>query len=190
MSGSLSGVTGEPIQNVTETFRISVDIQVGADPVEVFDYVSDLPKSGQWSPECQGGTWVAGQPLAVGSVFRGNNYRRPGVVPWAPVVRGEWTTEAEIVESSRPRVFSWAMRDSSGARQESVWSFEIRPASGGSVLTHAFWMGKLTEGMRGILSRMSAAEEQKFLTEWAEKIDGDLRASLARIKSALESGAR
>jgi hypothetical protein len=123
----------------------------------------------------------------VGSVFAGRNHRTPGVVSWAPVVRGEWTTESEVVESRPPHVFRWAMRDSAGRAQQSVWSFAVRPVADGCVLTHAFWMGELTEGMRGIFARMDTADTARFVAEWAAKLDGDLRASVGRIKSALES---
>jgi len=119
-------------------------------------------------------------------VFQGHNLRTKDVVAWAPVVRGEWTTEAEVVESASPHVFSWAMRDGAGRAQQSVWTFRVRPVDGGSILTHAFWMGELTEGMRGIFARMSDSDERRFVLEWGEKIDRDMRATLARIKAALE----
>jgi hypothetical protein len=181
-------VTIEPIpQAAAETFLASAEIFVEADPDEVFEFVSDLPGCGRWSPECQGGTWTQGRPGAAGSVFRGHNRRAPEVVAWAPVVRGEWTTEAEVLESRAPRVFSWAMRDGAGRAQESVWSFRIRPVDGGSVLTHSFWMGELTEGMRGILAGMSDSDVRRFIIEWGDKISRDMRVALDRIKSALES---
>lgn len=186
--GNLAEVAGKSNGPATETFRVSAEIPVAVDAETVFGYVSDLSRSGEWSPECQGGTWVRGRPSEVGSVFRGHNVRTPDVVSWAPVVRGEWTTESEVVESRAPHVFSWAMRDGAGRAQQSVWSFEVRPADGGSVLTHAFWMGELTEGMRGIFSRMSDSEESTFVAEWTEKIGRDLRTSLLRIRSALEPG--
>ncbi|MGW7003956.1 SRPBCC family protein [Streptomyces sp. NPDC054933] len=169
------------------TFHIEVGMGLAVDPAAVFPYVSDLPRSGEWSPECRGGQWTSGRPAEVGSIFTARNYREADVVAWAPVVRGAWATECEVVESSAPRVFSWAIRDSAGNTQESVWSFRIQPTPNGSSLTHSFWMGKLTEGMRGILSGMSADEEQYFLADWANKIDRDMRCSLTRIKSALES---
>jgi hypothetical protein len=103
------------------------------------------------------------------------------------VVRGEWTTEAEVVEARPPHVFSWAMRDGAGRAQQSIWSFRVRPADGGSVLTHTFWMGELTEGMRDILAEMSDSEVKRFIVEWGEKIAQDMRVTLDRIKSALES---
>ena len=177
-----------PHTTETETFRAGAEIVVDADPATVFVRVTDLAASGAWSPECQGGEWLSGGPTEVGSVFRGRNLRSPDVVAWAPVVRGEWTTEAEVVESRAPHVFRWAMRDAAGRAQQSVWSFEIAAVDGGSRLTHTFWMGELTEGMRGILGRMGADDEQRFVTEWSAKIESDLRTTVNRIKSALESG--
>jgi hypothetical protein len=171
----------------TETFRVEVTTDISADSATVFAYVSDLTRGGEWSPECRGGRWTSGDPATVGSVFTATNYREPDVVAWAPVVRGKWTTECEIVESAAPRVFSWAMRDSGGRAQESVWSFKVAPTEEGSALTHAFWMGELTEGMRGILAKMSDGEVQKFLDDWADKIHGDMRQSLARIKQQVEA---
>lgn len=173
--------------SVKETFRIRVDIAVAARPEIVFDYVTDLTRSGEWSPECLGGSWTEGTPAAVGSVFTARNHREPDVVAWAPVVRGDWTTQCEVVEVDAPRVFRWAMRDGAGRAQESVWSFEIAPAPGGSKLTHAFRMGALTEGMRGILAGLDPAEKERFVADWADKLDGDMRATLARIKATLES---
>jgi hypothetical protein len=173
-------------QNATDTFQCGAETIVDAAPEAVFTFVSDLPNSGRWSPECRGGEWVRGRPGEVGSVFRGHNHRTPDVVAWAPVVRGDWTTEAEVVESTPPDVFSWAMRDRAGAPQQSVWSFRVRVENGISVLTHAFWMGELTEGMRGILAGLTEAEKARFIAEWGEKIEHDLRATLTRIKSALE----
>ncbi|GHE98103.1 SRPBCC family protein [Streptomyces fumanus] len=172
--------------SATETFRVEAATAVTADPATVFAYVSDLSRSAEWSPECRGGRWTSGEPAAVGSVFTAVNHRDPDVVAWAPVARGEWTTECEVVESSPPRVFRWAMRDSGGRAQESVWSFTVAPEADGSRLTHSFWMGELTEGMRKITAGMSEDEVRAFLDEWAEKIHGDMRQTLDRIKTHLE----
>src|SRR5262245_46831252 len=91
-------------------FEVRVSVPVAAAPAQVYDVVSDLPRSGEWSAERQGGTWVQGAPAAVGAVFRGVNYRAEDVVSWAPVVRGEWRTESEVVTAEPGRRFSWSMR--------------------------------------------------------------------------------
>ena len=166
------------------------EIHVDADPGRVYAVVSDLGRSGEWSTECTGGAWVQGEPGAVGSVFRGENRRGEDVVAWAPVVRGAWTTEAEVVAAEPGSAFRWAMRDSAGRAQESVWAFEIAAADGGgATLVHHFRMGRATEGIRKIVSGLDEAGTARFFAEWGAKLDGDLADTLARIKPVIEKDA-
>jgi Polyketide cyclase / dehydrase and lipid transport len=167
-------------------FQVSARVQVASTPEQVYGVVTDLPRSGEWSTECRGGSWVSGEPATVGSVFRGENYRTPDVVAWAPVVRGEWTTESEVVTAEPPRVFAWAMRTKAGKKQQSVWSFEIEAAAEGSVLTHRFRMDAATEGIQGITESMSPEEKKRFFQEWAAKLERDLGETLGRLKEILD----
>jgi hypothetical protein len=177
MGENVSGA--EPLFQADATIRIAVTPQAA---------VSDLARSGAWSPECQGGTWSRGEPGAVGSVFEGRNLRSPEVVAWAPVVRGAWTTHSEVVTAEPGRAFFWAMHNSAGEKQDSVWGFEIEAADEGTVLTHRFRMGTPTEGILGITAEMDQEQKQQFFKEWGEKISGDLAATLRRIKAVLENG--
>ncbi|KOV71417.1 polyketide cyclase [Streptomyces sp. AS58] len=167
-------------------FQVSARTQVAAPPDRVYVAVSDLTRSGEWSVECTGGRWVSGTPGTVGAVFRGENQRPADVVAWAPVVRGAWTTDSEVVEAEPGRCFRWAIRDSSGQRQESVWSFEIEAAGRGCVLVHGFWMGRPTEGIRGITADMDAAEKRRFFGDWTAKLADDLAATVRRVKRIVE----
>ncbi|ONK15547.1 SRPBCC family protein [Streptomyces sp. MP131-18] len=167
-------------------FQVSAEVYVAASPEEVYAVVSDLPRSGEWSIECRGGNWVSGRPGTVGAVFRGENHRTEDVVAWAPVVRGDWTTESEVVAAEPGRTFRWSIRNHAGQRQESIWSFDIRAADGGSVLVHHYWMGEATEGIRGITAKMDAAEKEKFFADWSDKLKTDLAATVQRIKKVIE----
>lgn len=170
----------------TPLFESRADVRIGASADEVYALVSDLPRCGEWSPECQGGTWVSGRPGSVGAVFRGENFRAPDVVSWAPVVRGHWTTEAEVVAAEPGRTFRWAMRTTAGQRQESVWAFDLEPVDGGVVLTHHFRMDAPTEGIRKIVSGMDDGERAQFFAEWGAKVEKDLAATVERIKDIVE----
>ncbi|KJS53300.1 SRPBCC family protein [Streptomyces rubellomurinus] len=168
-------------------FSADADIRVAATPLDVYAVLSDLPRSGEWSPECQGGEWVVGAPAEVGSVFRGENLRSEDVVAWAPVVRGRWTTHAQVVAAEPGRTFRWAMHDSAGEPQQSVWGFDIEPAEGGgSLLTHHFRMNAATEGIKGITAEMDAGAKERFFAEWGDKISADLAVTLRRIKAVVE----
>jgi hypothetical protein len=152
----------------------------------VYTLISDLPRSGEWSTECQGGTWVAGEPAAVGAVFRGDNIRSADVVAWAPVARGRWSTHCEVVAAEPGRTFRWAMHDSTGRCQESVWGFDIEVAPEGSRLVHHFRMGRPTEGIRSITAEMDDQARKRFFTEWSDKLQHDLESTLQRIKAVIE----
>ncbi|GLW09421.1 hypothetical protein Misp01_45500 [Microtetraspora sp. NBRC 13810] len=178
---------GASIIDSSPLFKLSADITVSATPEGVYAVVSDLPRSGEWSPECQGGVWISGEPAAEGSVFRGENLRSPEVVAWAPLVRGVWHTECRIVAAEPGRTFRWMMLSYAGADQESVWGFDIRPADGGSVLTHHFRMGKATTGIHKIVADMDEAARKRFVSEWAAKLEGDLSETLKRIKDVIET---
>ncbi|MFE9562508.1 SRPBCC family protein [Streptomyces sp. NPDC006487] len=172
--------------NENALFELSSSLYVDAAPADVYDIVSDLARSGEWSPECVGGEWTVGTPRTVGSVFRGENLRSEDVVGWAPVVRGTWFTESEVVAAEPGRAFQWAMRDSAGRKQQSVWGFAIEPQGAGSRLTHHFRMITATEGIRGITSEMSDTEREAFFAEWGAKVEGDLGTTLGRIKDVVE----
>jgi hypothetical protein len=169
-------------------FRVTARTEIAASAADVYAVVSDLPRSGEWSTECTGGRWVAGTPATVGAVFRGENHRAADVVAWAPVVRGTWTTEAEVVAAEPGRTFRWAMRDSSGRRQESVWGFDIEATDHGCVVRHHFRMGAPTEGIRGITTGLDATERQRFFSDWSAKLRADMTATVHRVKQVIETG--
>lgn len=169
-------------------FEFRSEIKVAATPDRIYSVVSDLTRSCEWSPECRGGEWVGGSPAAVGTVFRGENERAPEVVGWAPVVRGTWYTEAEVVAAEPGLTFRWAMLTASGEKQESVWGFDIEPGAAADTptLVHHFRMGRATEGIRSITAELDEPARRKFIAEWGSKIEGDLAATVRRIKRVIE----
>ncbi|MFD7322438.1 SRPBCC family protein [Streptomyces sp. NPDC059875] len=168
-------------------FELRADIHVGASPSEIYAVVSDLPRSGEWSPECQGGEWVSGEASAVGSVFRGENLRSEEVVAWAPLVRGIWHTECRVTAAEPGRTFRWMMLSHAGDDQESIWGFDIEPAEGGAVLVHHFRMATATAGIHKIAADLDETERAKFIDEWTSKIAQDLDSTLSRIKNIIEA---
>ncbi|MFF0153648.1 SRPBCC family protein [Micromonospora sp. NPDC005203] len=174
-------------ETTTPLFESQAELIVEATPTEVYALVSDLPRSREWSPECTGGEWISGTPGTPGAVFRGHNLRGEDVVSWAPVVRGTWTTEAEIHTAVPGTEFSWAMRDSQGRAQTSVWAFRMIREPNGCRLVHHFRMDAPTEGIRKITQDMGDDERRRFITEWGAKVGADLHETLRRIKAIVES---
>lgn len=169
-------------------FEIRDSVRISAAADTVYGIVTDLSRSGEWSEECRGGQWVSGTPGTVGAVFRGENSRGADVVGWAPVVRGNWTTDSEVIAAEPGRTFSWAIRNKAGQAQQSVWSFDVEPDGAECVLVHRFRMDAPTEGIRGITWDMDDPARQRFLREWAAKLRTDIAATLTRIKAVVEQG--
>ncbi|MEV4442154.1 SRPBCC family protein [Streptomyces sp. NPDC049577] len=171
------------------TFQVRAEIKVAAAPEKIYDTVSDLARSGEWSPECQGGRWISGEPGQVGSVFQGDNVRGTEVVAWAPVIRGPWNTEAEVVAAERGRIFQWVILNSAGEKQDSTWTYEIEPdGDGGALLIHRYRLGRLTEGLAKIFEGLSQEERERFVSEWNAKLADDVAATLERVKTVIEKG--
>jgi hypothetical protein len=176
-------------QSITDTiplFDLRSEIPVSAPAEKVYSVVSDLTRSGEWSPECTGGEWVSGEPASVGAVFRGANLRRDDVVGWAPLVRGVWYTESQVIAAEPGRTFRWAMRTHVGENQDSVWGFDLEPTDAGCILVHHFRMGRATAGIHKIVADLDEEARKRFIVEWTAKLKDDLSATLERIKAVVE----
>ena len=82
-------------------------LAVAAPADAVYDLVADLPRMGEWSPECERVTWRGGATSAVsGAHFLG--YNRAGLIRW--MTQGEVVTAAnnvsqmDVVKDSKNRV--------------------------------------------------------------------------------------
>lgn len=177
----------ESVIDAGTLFDVSASTVIDASPDAVYDVVSDLSRSAEWSPECRGGTWVSGEPREVGAVFRGENLRSEDVVAWAPLVRGTWYTQARVVAAEPGRTFRWMMLSQADEDQESIWGFDLRPLDGGRTeLTHHFRMGRATAGIHKITQDLDENRRERFVDEWTTKLEHDLEATLNRIRGVVE----
>jgi hypothetical protein len=171
----------------TPLFELAADTWISATPDEIYSVVSDLRRSGEWSPECLGGEWIHGEAGTVGAVFRGKNLRSTQVVAWAPLVRGIWHTECKVTAADPGRTFQWMMLTHALDDQDSIWGFSIEPTGDGATLTHHFRMGKATVGIHKIVADLDEAARKKFVVDWTDKLALDLGHTLKRIKDVIEA---
>lgn len=186
MCGTIPGMTTSVIDK-TPLFELRADIWISATTEDTYAVVSDLGRSGEWSPECLGGEWVSGEPATVGAVFRGKNLRRDDVVAWAPLIRGVWHTECKVIAAEPGRTFQWMMLTHARDDQESVWGFDVGPAEGGCRLTHHFRMGTATAGIHKIVADLDETGRKNFVDDWTAKLEQDLGHTLKRIKDVIET---
>jgi uncharacterized protein YndB with AHSA1/START domain len=149
----------------------SVSIHVDAPPDAVYALVSDLPRMGEWSPECQRCEWVGGAAgPSVGARFKG--YNRIG---WR-----RWSTKGEVVAAEPGRELAWDVRSVFNL-PVARWRYALQPkAEGGTEVTETMedqrgklmhFLGKLvtgvgdrpthnTEGMRATLQKIKSEAER------------------------------
>jgi len=107
----------------------AVTLHMNAEPLRVWELVSDITNMGKWSPEVFEAEWLDGATApAVGVRYRGHvkrNERGP-----------KYWTVCEITECTPGEVFEFAvvMRD----KPVNVWRYEFKAADGGTDATESF----------------------------------------------------
>ncbi len=101
----------------------SDSIVVAAPAEAVYDLVSDVTRTGEWSPVCVACWWDEGATGAVGDWFTGRN-----VTP-----ERTWETRSQVVAADRGREFAWAV---GGSRAR--WGYTLEPVDGGTRLTESW----------------------------------------------------
>ena len=143
----------------------SRSIDIAAPPEVVYDLVSDVTRTGEWSPECRSCEWVD-EPGQVGSRFKGHNRSGPA----------RWTTTAKVVTADRPRAFGFAtlFKDGDGTR----WTYEIASKGDGTRLTESF------ESVDAPVFIKLA--ERLFIRNRQEQLEKGIDETLAKIKAIAE----
>ena len=101
----------------------SDSVVVAASPEELYDLVSDVTRTGEWSPVCVACWWDEGAGPTVGSWFTGRN-----VTP-----ERTWETRSLVAVADRGREFAWLV---SGRLVR--WGFTFTPVDGGTELTESW----------------------------------------------------
>ena len=151
-----------------EPFAASVVVAVP--PQQLYDLVSDVTRTGEWSPTCAACWWDEGAGPRVGSWFTGRN-----VTP-----ERTWETRSQVVAAEPGREFAWKV----GGRY-ARWAYLLEPVEGGTRLTEAWEF--LPEGL--------ALFEERYGDDAAAQVAERTRAAhrgipvtLARIKEIAEAG--
>lgn len=146
-------------------FRESIVID--APPDRVFALVSDLPRMGEWSPECTRVTWTAGTTTAaVGARFIGHN--RAGAI--------RWLTQGEVIEASPGERFTFRIHF--GPIPIALWTYTLTP-TGGSCEVAESWTDQRPMTVRPVF-RWIFGDRNK-------RNQHGIRTTLARLKAAAEA---
>jgi len=139
----------------------TVTIEVDATPQQVWDLLTDVTRSGEWSHETRGGEWLDGATGPVpGARFRGRNQNG----------RSKWTRQCEVLTSDPGRSISWRTVPSAIYRDSTVWTYELEPTERGCRITQRFEVVKLGPIIDRILYAIVPAHRDR-----SEALAGDVR---------------
>ena len=151
-----------------ESITHSSSVVVRTTPEALYDLVSDVTRTGEWSPVCVGCWWDEGATGQVGDWFTGRN-----VTP-----ARTWETRSQVAVADRGREFAWLV----GGRL-ARWGFLLEPVDGGTRLTETWEF--LPAGQQFFVERYGdeAAAQVESRTHAAHE---GIPATLAAIKAIAE----
>lgn len=154
---------------LTEDSRSTV---VDASPEDLYDLVADLPRMGEWSPECAAVEWTHGTDgPAEGATFVGHNVSGPfGLM--------RWSRHGRVLTAERGREFCFITEE--GGRESTQWRYRFQAVEDGTRVTESY--------------------EVKWIPTWARILDvptnrhralqGAMEHTLGRLKGAAEAAQR
>lgn len=139
-----------------------VSIEISAPPEQVFHYLSDFARHGEWSMSVASLEQITSGPIQVGAEFKSHE-----------TIPIEFDSFARITALDEPTRIAWEATDHKVFR--TVWEFEIRPNETSTHLTQ-----------RVIFYPISDMGNE-FLPIRQPQVEPENLASLGRIKQILES---
>ena len=150
------------------------DIVIAADAETLYDLVADLPRVGEWSPECEGVDWDDDTTTPVaGSRFIGHNAVGPGR-------KIRYSRRGRVLTAERGREFAFATEE--GDREGTTWRYRFEAHPEGTRVTESYhvewipWWARvidvplnrhkeLLHNMHTTLANLKTAAEGRVLTK-------------------------
>lgn len=142
---------------------------VATTPERLYDLVSDVTRTGEWSPICKTCWWHDDGGPRQGAWFSGRNEAEGKV----------WETSSRVVAAEPGREFAWLVGD-----KFVRWGYTLEPVDGGTRLTES-WEFR-PEGIAMFHERFGS-EAPARIEMRAEQAHAGISATLASIKRIAES---
>ena len=150
----------------------SVDVVIHETPERLYEMVSDLPRMGDWSPECVRCEWTNGSTgPREGATFVGHNRTGP-----RKLIR--WSRRGRVLAADPGREFAFATEE--GGREGTVWRYRFEPVDGGTRVTESYEVLKIPVWAR-ILD---------VPTNRHRELQTNMRDTLEQLKAQAEEGAK
>jgi len=145
---------------------------VTASATRVWDLITDITRTGEWSPENTGSIWLDGATgPTVGARFKGTNRRG----------KTKWASTCEVIAADPGRELAFAT--GGAAKPDTVWRYVLEPVSDNETrITESFELVKPLGVASRFLTRVTTGVRDR-----RADLEENVRQSLARIKEILES---
>ena len=150
-------------------FSMSESIVVAATPDELYALVSDVTRTGEWSPICKTCWWDEGPAAQLGSWFIGRN----------ETPERTWETRSQVVAADTGREFVWEVNNG-WVR----WGYTLESIDDGTRLTESWAF--LPAGLAGFRERFGERADDEILARQQAAVTG-IPATLAAIKRVAEA---
>lgn len=148
----------------------SSSLVVRSSPEALYDLVSDVTRTGEWSPICRACWWDEGASGQVGDWFTGRN-EVPGRT---------WETRSQVVVADRGREFTWLVGEAYVR-----WSFGMEPVAEGTRLTETWEF--LPAGIDRF-HRVHGEDAERQIAERTRMAHEGIPATLEAIRRIAEGG--
>ncbi|GAA4550689.1 SRPBCC family protein [Amycolatopsis samaneae] len=152
--------------------RTEVALLVELPKERLWELVTDVPRYGEWSPECEHTEWLygAGHPPRPGDRFVGRNRYADGFV--ASVI-------CEVTELSLGETFAWVAMDETYDAKEpaSIWRYTFTAVDADrTLLRHSF-----EHGPGETMIRVLAERDPTVVNRRLAELKGNMTRSLAAM---------
>ncbi len=153
---------------MSEPLNFVDSIHIAADPLTVYGVVSDVTRTGEWSPTCRECWWDEDHGPRPGAWFTGLN----------ATPEREWKTRSQVVVADPGVAFGWSVGPG-----RVVWTYRMEPSGDGTLLSESWEF--TPEGQAYFAERFGehAAEQVAVRSAAARE---DIPATLAALKRIIE----
>jgi hypothetical protein len=147
----------------------SDSVIVARSPEDLYALVSDVTRTGEWSPICKACWWDEGAGPTVGAMFTGRN----------ELPERTWETRSEVVAADPGREFAWVVNG--GVVR---WGYTLKPVDGGTELTESW---ELLPGAQPFFEGKFGDDAPAQIADRYEKAKTGIPQTLAAIKRIAEA---
>jgi hypothetical protein len=158
---------------MSEPYEYAESIDVAATPQDLYDLVTDIARTGEWSPICRACWWRDGDGPRVGAWFHGRNEADGRV----------WETQSQVVAATPGEEFAWLV-----GGKFVRWGFRFAPRDEQATTVTEYWQF-LPAGREMFAERFGAAAPERVALRTQQARDG-IPATLAAIKRIVEGEQR